>query len=264
MSSMAERVKTGTPMDALLIDEHCHIGYFPGLFAGDCSAEGVIQMMDSLGIDRAVVTHSAALQGDYRWGNDRIIEAIQTYPDRFYGYCTINPHYPESMRDELNRCFEHDGMRGIKLHPYTHQRALSYKHYVPVYEFAAQRRLFVMSHTYTPEDVMATDVLAREYSDAIFIMAHTGGEGHNVEQALEVAGKHDNVYGDVAVSQSFEGNIEWFVREIGSRKVLFGTDMACMTPVATVARIAMAEISDEEKLDIFGLNMQRILDYKKR
>jgi hypothetical protein len=117
-----------------------------------------------------------------------------------------------------------------------------------------------MSHTYTAEDIAATDKLAVEYPEAFFIMAHMGGEGQNVERALEVAARHDNVCGDLAVSQTMEGRVEWFVREIGAGKVLFGTDIACMNPVATLALIAMAEISDDDKLDILGRNMRRILD----
>jgi len=160
----------------------------------------------------------------------------------------------------LERCFSHPGMRGIKLHPYCHERPLSYKYYRPVYEYAAARGLCVMSHTYTAEDIGATDKLAAEFPEAIFIMAHTGGEGLNVERALEVISRHENVYGDIAVSQSWEGVIEWYVREVGSKKILFGTDNACMSPVATLALVAMSEISDSEKRDILGLNMQRIID----
>jgi predicted TIM-barrel fold metal-dependent hydrolase len=167
------------------------------------------------------------------------------------------------MLDELKRCFAEENMVGIKLHPYCHERSLSYKNYRVAYEFANEWRLPVMSHTYTAEDVDATDRLAAEYPDAVFIMAHTGGEGYNIEKALAVAKKHENVYGDIAVSQSMEGRIEYFTKEITAKKFLFGTDTACMSPVATLAMVAMAEISEDEKKDILGLNMRRILDRKR-
>jgi len=263
-SSFYESALAGMPLkDALIIDEHCHMGPC-GAYVRGASAEDIIADMDNLGIDRAIVSHSMSILSDYRRGNSATIAAIEQYPDRFYGYCTLNPLYPDETMEELERCFTFPGMKGIKLHPYCHERPLSYTHYRPAYEYAAENRIFVMSHTYTAEDIDATDRLAREFPEAVFIMAHMGGEKQNVERALEVAGRHENVYGDLAVSQSMEGVIEWYVREIGSKKVLFGTDGACMSPVATLALVAMAEISDDEKRDIFGMNMQRILDRAER
>jgi predicted TIM-barrel fold metal-dependent hydrolase len=94
-------------------------------------------------------------------------------------------------------------------------------------------------------------------------MAHTGGEMPQVERAVDVINRHANIYTDLAVSESKEGNVEWLVREIGSKKLLFGSDMPYMDPRATFARIAMAEISEDEKRDVFGLNMQKILKRRK-
>jgi len=260
--NLYEKAKAGLPIDDFqIIDEHCHMGTFASHFAKDNgSPEAIIKVMNRLGISKAIVSHSMSLVADFEMGNDIIIKAMDQYPDRFLGYCTVNPLYPEELKQELERCFKYPGFRGIKLHPYCHERSLFYKHYRPVYEFAARNRLFVMSHTYTGEDVAATDYLAGEFPEAIFIMGHTGGEKYNVEKALEVIGRHGNVYGDIAVSQSLEGVIEWYVKEVGAKKILFGTDMPCMSGEATLALVAMAEISDDEKMDILGRNMQKILD----
>ena len=262
MTSMYEKAKAGMPLDdVFIIDEHCHMGAFGAhLEVKNGSPESIIMAMDILGIDKALVTHGMSLMSDFKAGNDLVLDAIEKYPGRFLGYCTVNPLYPEELKQELTRCFRFKGMLGIKLHPYAHERPMSYKHYRPAFTFAAKRRLFVMTHTYTQEDIKTTDILAAEFPEATFIMAHTGGEKYNVERALEVIARHDNVYGDLAVSQSMEGVIEWYVREVGSKKILFGTDMPYMSPVATVALVAMSEISDDEKRDIFGLNMQRIID----
>lgn len=50
------------------------------------------------------------------------------------------------------------------------------------------------------------------------------------------------------------------VKEIGSKRVLFGTDMPFLDPRPALGRVAMADISDEEKKDIFGLNMKYLLN----
>jgi uncharacterized protein len=262
--TMHEMARRGISLqDVLIIDEHCHMGAGNWNYIPDGSSQAIVAEMDNLGIDVACVSHNAALDPDHRWGNDRVIEAMKMYPGRFVGYCTINPHYPEEITRELERCFEHEGMKGIKLHPWCHERTLAYKNYSPVFEFATSFGCCVMAHTYSLEDICNMDRLASEYPDAIFIMAHTGGEIPQVEEAIDVINRHENIYTDLAVSESREGNVEWLTREIGSKKLLFGTDMPYMDPRATFSRIAMAEISEEAKKDIFGLNMKAILECRK-
>jgi uncharacterized protein len=264
MMTMCEMAKRGIPLkDVLIIDEHCHMGQSAWNYIPDGSPKAIVAAMDNLGIDTACVSHAAALAPDHIFGNNRIIEAMQEYPRRFAGYCTINPLYPEEIKDELERCFKIEGMKGIKLHPWCHERTMEYKNYIPVYEYAAKKTCCVLVHIYSWEEICNMDRFASEYPEAIFIMAHTGGEIQQVEKAVDIINRRENIYTDLAVSESREGNVEWLVREIGSKKLLFGTDMPFMDPRGTFARVAMAEISEEEKRDIFGLNMQKILKSRK-
>jgi predicted TIM-barrel fold metal-dependent hydrolase len=46
---------------------------------------------------------------------------------------------------------------------------------------------------------------------------------------------------------------------VGSKKILFGSDMPYFETRSTIGRIAMGKISEDEKKDILGLNMKRIL-----
>ena len=77
--------------------------------------------------------------------------------------------------------------------------------------------------------------------------------------AAALINKYDNVYGDLAVSGKPEGNVEWFVKEVGSKELLFGSNMPFYDPRPTFGRIALANISKEAKADILGLNMARLL-----
>lgn len=264
MMTMYEMAKKGIPLDnVLIIDEHCHMGSTAWNYIPDGSPKAIVAVMDNLGIDIACVTHNASLAPDHKWGNDRVMDAIQEFPGRFIGYCTINPHYPEEIPGELERCFKNKDMKGIKLHPWSHERTLAYKNYKPVFEFAARMECCVLVHIYSWEEICNMDKAASEYPEAIFIMAHTGGEIPQVERAIDIINRRDNIYTDLAVSESREGNVEWLVKEIGSKKLLFGSDMPFMDPRGTFSRVAMAEITEEEKKDIFGLNMQKILNRRK-
>ena len=261
MKGISETIKNGEPLkDILIIDSHCHMGAsFGSTYIPDGSPRAIIKMMDKLGIDIACVSHHASLGPGHNWGNDRIMEAALEYPGKFFIYCTINPFYAKEIRAELDRCFENKYTKGIKIHPHIHKRTMDYENYIPVYEYAAEKRCPVLVHVYTTEEIRNMDKLAAEYPEAVFIMAHIGGEAANMEKAIDVLNRHDNIYGDFAVSRTWEGNVEWLTAEVGSRKLLFGSDTPFFSPVPTVARIAMAEISEEDKRNIFGLNMKRIL-----
>jgi len=255
-----ERLKDGLPLsDTPVIDEHCHLEYYCGGYQPKGTAADIVAVMDKLGVSISCISHCGAFV-DQRYGNDRVAAALAEYPTRFVGYCTINPLYPDEAVNELDRCFGMNGFKGIKLHPWCHERPMSSVHYKKVYEYAARHNRFIMSHTYTPDDVETTGRLADEFPDTIFIMAHLGGYFPCFEQAVAVLNRHPNVYGDISGSESREGFVEWLVREAGPKQILFGTDMCCMDGRATLAMIAAAEMPDGAKADILGLNMRRILD----
>ncbi len=261
MMSMAEKAIRGLPLsDVTIIDGHDHLGRW---FAFHVPCGGTIDQMvarmDQIGINKICVTAHSSIGPDYIYGNNLVMDALKRYPDRVIGYVTINPNYPEDMQHELDRCFAVPGFRAIKLHPECHGQPVDYKTYAVAYEEAERRGCPVLIHIWGEANVHQVDGLAPHYPHAKFIMAHMGGNVKGMEAALDVINRHDNVYGDLALSTPPEGNVEWYVREVGSKKVIFGTDMPFYDPSHVVARVAMADISDEEKKDIFSRNISSLM-----
>lgn len=260
MSGIVEKVKRGLPLDdILIIDCHCHMGYWHRFNAPDNSAEGMLESMDALGMDIACAAAHSSIGPDYRYGNDMVIDAVLKYPGRFIGYATVNPNYVDDMKNELDRCFAVQGVKGIKLHPGVHECPIDYKNYRAAYETAEEKQCPILIHVWGSGDVAMVDKMAGQYKKAQLIMGHAGAEVKAMENAIDVVNRHDNVYVDLALSIVREGNVEWFVKEMGSKKVLFGSDMPFFDPRPAFGRVAMADISDEEKKDIFGLNMKKLL-----
>jgi len=261
MDSMYEKARRGQPLDdVLVIDSHCHMGPYHQFNAPNNSAEGMLESMDALGVNMAFVTAHASIGPDYVYGNDMVIDAVRKYPGRFLGYVTLNPHYPEDMIHELDRCFAVHGMKGIKLHPSCHGVSIDYENYTPAYEYANERKLPMLIHVWGIGQVLTVDKLAGKYHDMKFLMGHSGGDVQAMEEAIRVINSHDNVYGDLALSIVREGNVEWLVDKITSKKLLYASDMPFFDPRPAFGRVAMAQISREEKRDVFGLNMKQMLD----
>lgn len=255
-----EKARKGLALDeTTVIDCHCHIGFWYNFHAPRNNAEGMLESMDALGVDTACVTAHSSIGPDYRFGNDIVMDAVQRYPGRFLGYATVNPNYADDMKNELGRCLQVEGMKGIKLHPSMHGCPIDYKNYHTAYETAEEKGYPVLIHVWGLDDVMKVDKLAGQYPNAKFIMGHAGAEIPAMAYAVDVVARCANAYVDLALSMVYEGNVEWLVREMGSHKVLYGSDMPFFDPRPAFGRVVMADMSDEDKRNVLGLNMKRLL-----
>jgi uncharacterized protein len=247
--------------DVLVIDSHCHIGVCNTVNIPDGSAESMLKSMDMLGVNIACITANASCCSDYAYGNDVVLDALERYPDRFAGYITFNPNYEELYDDEFRRCFRVPGMKAIKIHPSLHGYSLDHKRYDRVFEIAQKNKLPVLIHVWGRPDVAAVDKVAGRYPEVIFLMGHTGAEVRAMENAVDVINRHENCFGDLALSMARQGNVEWLVKETGSHRILYGTDMPFFDPIPAFGRVVFAEISDEDKRNVLGLNMKKLLKW---
>lgn len=241
----------------MVIDGHVHIGATQYLQI-DADAELLLRTADEVGIDRMFVTHLTALFYDMQEGNDRLGRELARHADRMLGYVTIPTHrYGQAAADEILRCVEQYGMRGVKM--YSHPESpITEDASTPILQTAAELKLPVLGH-FTPNEC---DTLMQRLPQAIVVMAHAGGQPYamgNWHLAVEVAARHSNLYLDTASSQIDNGMIEHAVAQLGPEKVLFGTDMPLLDPWVQRAKIEGAAISDDAKALILGGNMQRLL-----
>ena len=95
-----------------------------------------------------------------------------------------------------------------------------------------------------------------KYPDMKLILAHFGtGRGYYVP--IIQRAKHQNVYADTSGSASSKNNvIEYTVQQVGSEKILFGTDSySC---AFQRGRIDYADISEQDKENILYKNAMRL------
>ena len=112
-------------------------------------AGSMVEVMDGIGMQMAIVSANAALRSDPEYGNQMVLEAVRAYPGRLLGYAVANPHYPEEMEHSLHRYLDEPGMVAIKLHPECHDDyPLLGPRYEPVWAVAAERQVPVLFHTY--------------------------------------------------------------------------------------------------------------------
>jgi len=254
--NLIERINRELPLsDVLIIDAHCHIGPFFSLFLPKSGAGDVVEQMDRMGIDKIVASATTGITSDFHKGNRNILQITKKYPGRILAYGVFNPHYPEEIEEELEFCFEKNHMVGIKIHS-DHGLPYDHENYEKVWEFAQENGMIVLAHSWK-DDVSMFDKLARRYDKAEIILGHSCYGARDI--LFRTCKKRENLYLDLTYAYRDYGIIEKMVSAVGSERILFGSDMNWFSQLHGIGSIIFSRISDNEKLNILGRNMNRLL-----
>ena len=122
----------------------------------------------------------------------------------------------------------------------------------------------ILVHTWLDEDAYGNlDMfreVAKEYPEINWIMGHSGGP-YGSFKAVQIAKEFANVYLDITLSMCPARQIEFFAEEVGSDRVVFGTDNPFIDPRPQIGRVCLAEISQEDKTNIFSTNAKRLIHF---
>lgn len=241
----------------MIIDAHVHLGR-GAFFHMEADGDFLLRQADAAGFDRIFVTELNALFYNMSEGNDALSKELARHPDRLIGYVSVpTPRLGQRAVDEVHRCYEKYGMRGLKI--YSHPEAsIAEPGTCPLLEAAAEHGMIILAHT-TPDEC---DYLMERVPQARLLMAHMGGHPYafgDWHRAVAVAKKHKNLLLDTASSQIDNGMLEYAVAEVGAEKILFGTDMPLLDPHTQLAKVTGTELSDADKALITGGNVVRLL-----
>lgn len=258
---IAARARAGLPLGGMrVIDAHAHLGRCPTIHAAHSDAEGLLASMDRIGIQLACISSFQALVSDPIQGNDHVAEAVWRHPDRFLGYATINPNYPDMIEQELHRCLDTLNLFAVKLHPTWHAYPPDGPAYHRVYAAMQVRRGLVLSHTFG--DPSTLERLAAGYPDVTFIVAHTGAtyEPRLAESMAVVMEARPNIYLDTCLSRVLYGDLAQWVAVVGAERLLFGSDVPFNDNAHQIGRVTHAAIPEADKRAILGETMAGLIE----
>jgi predicted TIM-barrel fold metal-dependent hydrolase len=263
---IAKCVDLGKPLDFIpVIDAHAHmvdeqdqtVSLVPMLH-GDM--HHIVKKMDRLGIDRIITSPWEGIKTAGDDANETSLLAMQQYPHRFYAYATYNPNYPEDLESVISVFYEKHRFIGIKPYVPSHGIDLTDEKYATWFEYGNKNRLIMLVHCGSFDIPLKVLDLSEKYEYMTFILAHSGMSYKMAEKNMETVKKRDHVYLEITQTNMTNGIIEAMVQEIGSKKVLFGTDLPMRDPAPQLAWVTYSKISVEEKKDILGRNIQRIIN----
>jgi len=245
--------------DCPIIDFHGHMGENRSLYLPRKDPEGMLRTMDQCNVQLLFFcSHESLFVSALHRSVD--IEAVRANPDRFRSYFGLNANFPYLEKDLEQLRQNPDVFIGLKMLPSYFACPINDDRYTPFYEYADEKNLLFLCHTWGGDTfcgVEETETFLKRFPNVIFIAGHAlFGEW---ERAGRLAKKYSNFYLDTCAVMQKRGGIEILVRECGSEKILFGTDIPWFDPHQAIGDLLSAEITDEDRLNILNRNGVRLL-----
>lgn len=246
-------------------DLHGHLTGIPGRTPQDRMRE-LVDAMDRVGVERLMMFMGMRFDLDptpavLRKQNDEVLQAIESQPDRTFGFVYLNPKHTDVSLKELDRCVRDGPMVGVKL--WTAVRC-SAPELDPLIRRAAELKAVIFQHTWlkvtgnyagesTPSDVVE---LARRHPDVPLICGHTGGDW---ERGVRTVRASRNVSVGLSGFDPCSGVVEMGVRELGAERLIFGSDVGGRSFASQMAKAVGADIPYESKRLILRENLRGML-----
>ncbi len=242
----------------MLIDVHAHL--WKGRYEDD--KKTILRLAEKYHVDRFYISSLGSLYPDreeIEELNGETRAFMKEEPGLVSGYCYVNPAL-ESSLDTLRRGIEDGGMSGMKLwvatfcdDPRVYPLAEQCIRYgVPILVHAFYKAVHQLEFESLGENVAR---LAARYPEAKIIMAHLGADCYT---QLKPVRNLKNVSADISGSLYRRGEVDYAVKTLGARRVLFGSDAPEANFLVNRGQVEESGLTAEEKALVFGGNAARL------
>jgi predicted TIM-barrel fold metal-dependent hydrolase len=211
--------------------------------------ELTLRRMDEGGIDRTIIFPINNAQ--YESANVEIADICKRHPTKFIGFAKHDPQTEAGrIASMLRREVETLGLRGLKLHRLPTREVL---------DAVAELRIPILYH---PEKVSNLHMIAAEYPQTNFIVAHLGNfASHDWTEhlaAIDIAKRYPNVFLETS-SVVFWHFLEQAARELGANKLIFGSDGPELDPRVELYKVRLLKLKPADEARVVGGNIQALL-----
>ncbi len=262
-------------MSEPLIDCHAH---FLHALCGRSDWQEVNAARFRAGEKIGVTCHVASILGTYGFmsptyfpspndvtlGNDAMLALCKAEGNRVRMMVTVNPNHTDHAFREIERCVA-AGAIGVKL---LASRRADDPLLDPICSLAAKHGLPALHHIWQhrrrewPNQEISDGAdlarLARRHPAVTFILAHIGGGG-DYAHTFHAVKDSPNVLPDLSGSGVDRGMLDDAIRALGSRRLLWGSDITMCTGLAKLRALETTGLLTPDELrDIRWRNAARI------
>jgi hypothetical protein len=246
--------------DCPVYDLHGHMGSWYGIYFTRPDPAQMVRVMERSGVRMLVFCHHWTLFSP-DIGNRANVEAVRAFPDRLRAYCGINPNYPDIVKQDVETYDDYsDVYVGFKLLADYHLYPISHDRYRPAWELANERGLLMLLHTWSgsgydgPGEIRK---VAAEYPHTKILLGHSCHD--DWLGAVSLVREFPNVYLELCAVLDDRGALDLFVAEIGSERIVFGTDFPWFNHHYYIGAVLGAEMTDEDRRNILYRNAEKLL-----
>ena len=244
------------PRPRTLFDANAAIGPWPH---GDCETFEVgslLARLDELGVDRALVHHSVAVTYDAAAGNERLLRELGSH-GRLLPCFVLDPLESGEFGDPqtLGARLAGAGVRAARAFPADHAWSLGGSEAVLLARTLADAGLplFVDLPQTSCDDV---DRLASLVPSLQLVLGRVGYR--DLRRLLPLLDRHPQLHCDLSYFAAHDG-VEEIVERFGATRLLFASAMPVCEPAGALARLAYADLGDEDTEAIAHGNAERLL-----
>lgn len=244
-----------------IVDAHAHIGQWPSSFLPAPDAEDLIASMNLTGTSVSIASSMRAIwSGDVESGNAEALAAARRFPGRLFVHAVANPHRPQDRAYLLDLLGEPE-VRGIKIHPHTHECAVDDSRYDWILQVACEMKVPVLGHCFAgtwhspPEGFVS---VAGRYPELTIIAGHSGATAAGFHTLASSGAQYPNLFAELCGSQMTARWIRRLVADLGAARVLHGTDATLIDPRLGIGRVLQAGLSDTDRDAVLAANARRI------
>lgn len=237
-----------------IIDAHSHIGDFGGWAGVAFTKDRLIEQMKEYDIEKTFLT-GASFQG-----NDEVVDAFQSYPDKIVPFVWVNPAL-DDVEKKLERYINKEGFMGIKMQPLFDSFVADDPVVYPVMDFARAYDVPVFIHCGHPPYSLPWSIalLAEKYPDVRVTMIHMGhGHGVYIDASIKMAKRYDNLFLEMS-GMPMGSKIKEAYETVGSDRIMFGIDSPFHHPTVEIQKVLSCGLGEKEQEDVFYNNAKKLL-----
>ena len=246
----------------MIIDTSAYVGNWPfwPVHHMDSNGNGLVEIMDKYGIDKAVITSMDGILYDDEMGNDLVFAAAERHGGRLLPAVTVSPLIVKrNSAAYLEKMIER-GAKALKLFPFYHSFFLSVtnKKLEQILKVAANYHLTVcipirlfMNWGLPAVSVSSIGELVKAYSEIHFLV-----ENLNAGEFLplvELAESLDNLYLGTAALTRYRG-VHDMTERLGGNRVVAGMSAPLQYPNCGLLKVQKAELEEDDLLKVLGEN----------
>ena len=220
--------------------------------------KGLLEEMETAGIEEALVYHTLARDGYPPDGNSMLMDEIKGFKELHPAW-VVMPHHtgemprPENLLPEMKQ----NNVKAVRVYPKLNFHSFSISEWCAgdLLNALEEKRIPLILDLDTVSWDEVNTILKNHQQLPVITATCTYRNNRYIYPLLE---KYDNLFIELSRFMG-AGAIEDIVKRFGSRPLLFGTNMPQYTGTAALSLLTYADINEKDKQSIADTNLRNLL-----